>query len=155
MSHEQHDHALDSFAAQLAALRPASGIDRDALLYAAGRAAGEATAAGRRSRVGEWLSRLALAASLLLAATFAALWWNGRSSPAPIVVEKPVEVAPAPLADEEKHDTEAIQLAAPEESYLHLRHIALRDGVDAWPERWPNGESTPPPTASSRRLPEG
>ncbi len=153
MAHEPHDLALDSFAAQLAALRPTSSIDRDALLYAAGRAAGAASAAGQRSRQGEWAARLALAASLMLTATFAALWSSGRSTPAPLVVEKPAEVVPAPPTDNDAHPVTPSQLASPEESYLHLRQVALRDGVDAWPERWPKGEAPPPTTARSRLTP--
>ena len=66
MSYEHRP--LDEFEAQLAALRPAaSGVDRDALLYEAGRAAG--SAAPRRAKtVARWLSPLLTAASLALAA---------------------------------------------------------------------------------------
>lgn len=138
---------LDEFEAQLAALRPAaSRVDRDALLYEAGRAA--ASAAPRRANtVARWLSPTVTAASLALAATFAALWWNESHRPAPQVAQ-PTTPTPVQVVDDEEEITIA-EVASPQESYLHLRQVALREGVDAWPRRVPVGTTTSPTSARS------
>jgi hypothetical protein len=152
MSHEDH-RPLDEFERQLAALRPASGLDRDALLYAAGRAAGEASAAERKRpahSTTRWLSPLVIAASLLTAATFAALWWNESTSGPPHVVQSnPNDKEFVPPADETGSDTSSSPrspIVAPKQTNFHLRHVALSEGIDAWPQRWPGGGGSPPPT---------
>jgi len=146
MSHEHRP--LDEFEAQLAALRPAaSSVDRDALLYEAGRAAG--SAAPRRAKTfARWLSPLVTAASLALAATFAVLWWNESHRPAPQIAQ-PTTPAPTPQAVDDEEEILIAEVASPEESYLHLRQVALREGVDAWPRRVPVGTTTSPTNARS------
>ncbi len=148
MSIHENQRPLDEFEAQLAALRPApTGIDRDALLYAAGRAAG-AISIRTPARPRRWLSPLVTVASVALAATFAALWWNQASRPPQIVHASPdvaVELPAAVAVD----DASLPPTGNSTESYFHLRQVALREGIDAWPQRWPSGHASPPPTARS------
>ena len=147
MSHDENDRPLDNIEAQLAALRPAaSGIDRDALLYAAGRAVGEAVAL--RPAPQRWAWPLAAATSLLLAATFASLWVREYHAIEPTVVQAVSPPANETIAASVADDETSPPLAKPlgEASYFHLRQVALRDGVDALPQRLPRGRSpgTPP-----------
>lgn len=135
MPQNENDPPLDNFEAQLAALRPmASGIDRDALLFAAGRAAG----ATRTTRRYAW--PLATAASLLLATTFASLWVREYHAIESTVVRAHSSPATEAIAAAVAEDEIPPVVAKPlgEASYFHLRQVALRDGVDALPERLPH-----------------
>ena len=97
---------------------------------------------------------LALVASWLLAATFATLWWNAGEPLAPQVVH----VAPpsSPTAADEPAAEAFVVAPTPTSagSYLRLRQVALRDGVDAWDEQLPPGPAAMP-SASGWRSPLG
>jgi hypothetical protein len=75
MSAERLNDELKAVEAALTSLRPtASTIQRDRLLYLAGRASAARVATQRRRKMLAWLWPCTTAASLLAAATFGVLW---------------------------------------------------------------------------------
>lgn len=157
MSDHNASFALDDFERQLAALQPAAaGLDRDAMLYAAGRAAAASDLSrqhgGQMHRVA-----LALAASVVIAASFAGLWWREVRRPVPVIVQQtpaaPTRAADSALPPTSVEITPAAAVALPANSYLHLRQLALREGIDALPDRHPHGRTFAPPTARAFQSP--
>ena len=104
---------LAALQAALASLTPqAAGLDRDRVMYLAGRAAACQTA---RRRGAAWLWPCATAASLMLAVVLG-LRGQRPSQPAPVAAS-----APAPYQSDANE-------------YFKLRELVLARGVDALPE---------------------
>jgi len=120
MSQERLKSELAALEASLAALTPRpSTVDRDRLMFLAGRASG---ASARRRGPASWLWPLATAASLLLAAGLGTLAWLRE-------VDQPVAYVPAaPTQDLLRTSAESTRWAA---DYLRLRNRVIDRGVDA------------------------
>lgn len=104
---------LAAIQAALAALTPqAAGLDRDRVMYLAGRAAACQPA---RRRAAAWLWPCATAASLMLAAVL------GLRGPRPSEPAQVAAFAPSPYQPDAN-------------TYLRLRELVLARGVDALPE---------------------
>jgi hypothetical protein len=93
MSEERLNEELAALEAALGSLKPVrSKIERDRVIFLAGRALETQMQAPRRRRINAWLWPCATAASLLAAATFASLW---ATSGQPPVVQRTAEVPAA------------------------------------------------------------
>ena len=93
MSQDRVNPDLAAVEAAVGSLRPAaSGVDRDRLMYLAGRAAGGDGSHHARRRAG-WFWPCSTAASLLVAVTFAGMWLS-RGEPEVRIVfrDRPVTV---------------------------------------------------------------
>jgi len=122
----------------LSSLRPTpTGVDRDRVMYLAGRAAAGGPLDSPRRPAG-WLWPSATAASLLLAVTFATVWL-ARGKPVVVYRDRPV-AAPQPaeqprLATDEN---EEVKVASPQRpwrnDYLQLRRLLTAQGANAIPE---------------------
>jgi len=137
MSQRKMNDELAAFEAALASLSPAeSRIDRDRLMYLAGRVSG-ASAGAKPPRGGPLRASLwpvATAASLLAAVTVVAMFL-GRG---PRVVEKVVYVRvdvekPQPEPRRPQSSAVAGQERQPAR-YLELRRLIVAQGVDALPK---------------------
>jgi hypothetical protein len=124
MSQPTHDPELTAVERALAGLAPSAGaLDRDGLMFAAGR---------RSARPG-WAWRGAAVASTLAAAVLGALVLL-RPEPEPVVrieyrvVPGPHEVAPLPTAPEEVAPPRTPSSPQPETNYLTLRQQVERWG---------------------------
>ncbi len=128
--------------AALSSLKPgASVVDRDRVMFLAGRAsAGTCSPPGRRGPVA-WLWPTATAASLLAAVTFGSMLLTRDRSQA---VEKVAHTEPA-VQDEDQLIVEGrpagdgIVMKKLQTDYLKLRRLVLAEGVDALPELKPAG----------------
>ncbi len=141
MSEEPVRKDLQAVEAALASLHPAPcGVDRDRMMFLAGRASAEKISPAGLDRRASWLWPCATAATALVAVTFATLWLaaGGRQAaerdagpPRPVEAEgqqwdeKPWAVGPA------------IEVAWAEKNgrtgYFQLRQLVLKQGVDALP----------------------
>lgn len=144
MSQERHEPELAALEASLRALAPAAArIDRDRLMYAA----------GRRSAAHVWPWRGAAAALACTSAVFAALLF-GRQPPTPIeriVVVHDNVPRPAPVPPDRREPTERLASQA-EDAVVEAPRAAgrgltqteqvLRWGPDVLPE--PAGAPAPP-----------
>jgi hypothetical protein len=154
------DPELAALEAALQSLRPqADWLDRDRLMYRAGRASAMGKA-GRQSTAGRtalfW--PLATAASLLLAVTFGALLLQGEMaassrSVSPLARKSSQEAPPrsttAPAKATQPAPTPAVLAAAPDapksragarpkkirDDYLRLRQLVISKGPDAFVEQ--------------------
>jgi hypothetical protein len=154
MSQEDLTSEQIAFEATLSAMRPAvAAVDRDRLMYLAGRASAEADERSIAStkgweRLRTWLWPCATAASLLLAVGLGAIALGPSQVVERIVYverERPVPVLPIPSSDRDE--------LRPTADYLRLRELVLREGVDAIPassRRPDNGQAPVPqgPTAA-------
>ncbi|HUT95692.1 MAG TPA: hypothetical protein VMY37_39925 [Thermoguttaceae bacterium] len=142
MSEERVRQDLTGVEAALSSLTPTpTGVDRDRVMYLAGRAAAGGSLDLPRRRAW-WLWPSATAASLLLAVTFAAMW-HARGEPVVVYRDRPV-AAPQPaeqprVATEEKQEVEGeVAIASPgapwRTDYLQLRRLVTMRGIDALPE---------------------
>jgi hypothetical protein len=143
-SHERLSPALAELEASLSDLAPAGGVNRDELLFEAGR---RAALPQHRTGIGFWKS-LSAALAVMLAAQTLLLWPDGDESPADTPIadrgddELPVDRYPS---DRKSRINSALppDLRAPvmvdqadETSrggaqYLRLRRLTLAEGVDA------------------------
>lgn len=143
-----NDPALDALAGALRGLAPRGGLDRDALMFRAGRASAPRGLA--------W--PLAAAASAAAALALGVLLW-ARPEPAPRVVERvvylPAESSPrapdqpAPSTGGDGTGTGSWS------SYLRMLPRVARSGFDGLPplpEPPPDGDATPTPDALFRSL---
>jgi hypothetical protein len=140
MSEKPVKNDLAAVEAALGALRPVpSGVDRDRLMYLAGEAAASRSLS-RRRRWADWLWPCATAASVLLAVTFATMWF-ARGEPRIVYVERPArarEDSSPPAAPR----TEAVRRPKRwRTDYLQLRRLVMSRGVDALPET-PSGPAS-------------
>ena len=159
----QHNSELTSFEAMLASLVPATKLDRDSVLYEAGRVAGLAE---QRSQTSGWarLQKWTITLLVLVSLTTTALWireWGTTRK----VVENPTQepehpskrdVRPpsdAPVADEKgpaNDGAEFTLVSSPARDYFELRDRVLVEGMDAFPQTESrSGESHPIPTLGS------
>jgi hypothetical protein len=136
MHKEEHERELTELEAALRRLRPvAAGVDRDELMFNAGRAT-----AGRRA--GVYASATVMVAALAAFIGAGTAWWASRSWPRAVVqvtVEKPVlrivELSPLlPSAREAEAWTGG-------GDYLKLRDRVLAEGVGALPTLQSGGAS--------------
>jgi hypothetical protein len=128
MSQERLNDELAAIEAALCSLTPAaSGIQRDRLMFLAGKAAGNRSSSRRRLVAALW--PLATAASLLAATAFGILWAAGNGSQAGQQLANPLFAA-APSA------LDACGEASPPSPWAnrHLCRLVLEKGVDALPE---------------------
>jgi len=128
MSEERLSGELAAIEAALCSLTPApSGIERDRLMFLAGRASVNRTVSHRRLAAMLW--PVATAASLLAATTFGILWATGNN---PKLVERVanVSVASLPMTIDLPADT------SPPSPWANRRlcQLVLEKGVDAMPE---------------------
>lgn len=171
---ERNAQDVTELEAALASLSPrASRVDRDQLLYLAGRASAEQTSVGNLRRPWLWPAATAVSAS---AAVVLAVLLLAR--PEPRVVERIVYVPqpreaegqqnqktshdqPAPLmADEHVDSSPAVPATDPIWSvtdgrgtnYLRLRQMVLASGVDALPAPAFSGSNLAEPPASYREM---
>ena len=143
MSQKRLNDELAAIEAALCSLTPAaSGIDRDRLMFLAGRAS-----ARHHGRKILWPT--ATAASLLLAVTFGILWTNGSGPRLVRHFGEPIAVAPA---DDLRRD------ALPPSPWENRRlcQLMLEKGIDALPQSqpWPvrhDGVIRPAPRDDSYR----
>jgi hypothetical protein len=93
MSEKRLNDELAGIEAALGSLTPrASSVERDRLMFMAGRASAERTAPLRRRRLTTWLWPCVTAASVLVAVSFGTLWAaNDHSTVVQQVVYVPVE----------------------------------------------------------------
>jgi len=141
MSEERVRQDLTGVEAALSSLRPTpTGVDRDRLMYLAGRAAAGSLDSPRPR--GWWVWPSATAASLLLAVTFATMW-HARGEPMVVYRDRPV-AAPQPAERPGVATEEEVESASPRKEwrtdYLRLRRLVLTDGIDA---AIPQSRSTP------------
>jgi hypothetical protein len=135
--------------AALASLQPApSGVDRDRMMYLAGRASAEKAGPPARRPSAAWLWPCATAASVLVAVAFAALWIaRGGQETAEQPGPPPADAVRQPTVDRAVAESSGSPADASWEGwrndYLELRRLVLADGVDAI--------QTPP--SSARRHP--
>ncbi len=128
---------LEAIETALASLQPApSGVDRDRLMYLAGRAAtGGGSPDARRPRAG-WLWPCSTAASLLVAVTFAAMWL-GRGEPEVRIVYRDRPVAVPEASEQPGEVVDDVEDGPARESwrsdYLRLRRLVMSEGVEAMP----------------------
>lgn len=128
MHREEEQRELTKLEAALGRLRPvASGVDRDELMFNAGRAAAE-------KHTGLHVSTTVVVAVLAALAGAGSMWLTARPSQQAVVqvsVEKPilriVELTPMPLWAKEP------ELWAGRGDYLKWRDRVLVEGVDALP----------------------
>lgn len=136
--HEPLTPDLQALEARLAGLAPTAGIDRDRLMYEAGRAAvAGPQSAGRRAA---WLAATSLVAA---AALVVGRWTAPQASieaPMIAVVESPTGAPADVLLDD--------RLSAPD-SYAQLRR-SLHSEALAWADRAPRNES--PRSSASRNA---
>jgi hypothetical protein len=117
-----NDPALDALAGALRGLAPRPvGLDRDRLMFQAGRA----------SAPRGWAWPLATVASAAAAAVLGVLLWV-RPEPAPRVVYLPAE-RPATASDERAPGPDAGAAPGRWSHYLQLQEDLLRDGLDGLP----------------------
>jgi len=120
MSEKRLNEELAAVEAALGSLQPKStALDRDRLMFLAGRAAAE-------RKPTAWLWPLATAATTLVAITFGTML---ATRDGPQVVERVVYVRPTQQAD--KPPATSAELRT---DYLKLRRLVLLQGVDAMPE---------------------
>jgi len=148
---------LQSLAAGLAALVPtAPGIDRDRLMYEAGRAA---VVLPTRSRHSAWLWPLSTAALALLSAGLSALLFSGSGVREQIVYVERAAARPAGSLqtaiginnDTGQQDTPVAPQTVDPDGYLALRARVLAGGVDALPQIRSGDGSTFAPASSNPR----
>jgi hypothetical protein len=128
MSEKRMNDELAAIEAALGGLTPApSGIQRDRLMFLAGRTSAARVSPPRGRRLRAWLGTCATAVSLLTAVTFGVLWAAGEK---PEVVERVVYVPTQslPMAFNEP-------AAAPPSPWGNRRlcQLILASGVDALP----------------------
>jgi hypothetical protein len=138
MSEKRMTRDRTSVEAALSSLHPApTGVDRDRLMYLAGRAAADGSPGARRL-LADWLWPVATAASLLLAVTFATMW-VARGGPRIVYVERPAQAqkgvpqATAPPTEAAEPEPKPRQKRWRTE-YLQLRRLVTTRGVEAIPE---------------------
>jgi hypothetical protein len=144
-----NDPALDALAGALRGLAPrAGGLDRDALMFRAGRAS-----APRR-----WAWPLATAASAAAALALGVLMW-ARPEPAPRVVERvvylPAESPPRAPDQPAPSPGDAGTGTGSWSSYLQMLPRVARwgfDGLPPLPESPPDRDAPPTPDALFRSL---
>jgi hypothetical protein len=136
MSEKPVKNDLSAVEAALGALRPApSGVDRDRLMYLAGEAAASRSRGGRRRRA-DWLWPCATAASVLLAVTFATMWFAAEPEVRIVYVSERDETpkpAPQPTAVTEQDIERALPQKKWRTDYLQLRRLVMTEGVDLLP----------------------
>ena len=133
MSEERVRQDLTGVEAAISSLSPTpTGVDRDRLMYLAGRATAAGSLDARRPRA-HWAWPSATAASLLLAVTFATMW-AARGEPVVIYRDRPV-AAPRESQQPDAAVEEEVESASPRKpwrtDYLRLRRLVLTDGIDA------------------------
>ena len=137
---------LAAVEAVLSSLSPApSGLDRDGLMYLAGRAsAGKSSPSARRRRA-DWLWPCTTAAMVLVAVTFATMWL-ARGGPEVVTHVVYVESdRPAKAQGQSEQQAVAIEVEVEvtakrkelRTDYLQLRRPVLIHGVDAIPQPHP------------------
>ncbi len=127
--------ALAAVENALSSLTPTpTGVDRDRVMYLAGRAAAERSPDSRLRAY--WLWPCATAASVLLAVTFATMW-AGRGEPVVVYRDRPV-AAPRQSQRRDAAIEEKVESASPRKQwrtdYLRLRRLVITQGVGAFPE---------------------
>ncbi len=134
----QMNESLESFAASLSSLTPRSSeVNRDRLMYEAGRAAALKGLVAGRSGVRFWKFTTAL--STVAAACFAMLsMQNFGVKPETVVQQKVDPAVPMNVVREAEEMPEAIEVAAApvrplNSSYLSQRNLVLSEGVDSLP----------------------
>ncbi len=127
MSEKPVKNDLAAVEAALGALRPTpSGVDRDRLMYLAGRAAGSRSQGARRRRA-DWLWPCATAASMLLAVGFAMMWATAEPEVRIVYRDRTV-----PIEEPSQQRVEVASTLKPwRTDYLRLRHLVMTEGVDA------------------------
>jgi hypothetical protein len=128
MSQERLNDELAAIEAAFCSLTPAkSGIERDRLMFLAGRASASRRLPRRRLATVLW--PVATAASMLAATTFGVLWASGNN---PTLVERVANVSGAglPITTDLPADTSP---RSPWEN-RRLYQLVLEKGVDAIPE---------------------
>jgi hypothetical protein len=141
--HEQElTPQLEAFAAQMAAMRPATGLSRERLLYEAGRASADERR-GSKLRRATWptLTLVVGAAALLLGRVTAPVTYQ------PIYTFSSVET-PAASIEISRSDGEAV--AAADDSYLRLREQLAE--ARPLPSRNVDRGTLPSPTVSRLDL---
>ena len=158
----EHTGELSSLEANLASLAPATNLDRDKLLFEAGRAAGVAEQSSLsvpRQKLLAWTT----AALLLLSLTTTALWLRQRGITQVIVENPPQEHVIPPVPDDQPRAEETPDLedalplddgseftfvSSPARDYFELRDRVLTEGADALPQPPPRAQSNQPIPAS-------
>jgi hypothetical protein len=142
MSQDKVNPDLEAVEAAVGSLRPApSGIDRDRLMYLAGRAAGGDGSHHARRRAG-WFWPCATAASLLAAVTFAGMWLSRGEPEVQIVYRDRPAAVPEPAPDLDEGVEEPSTREGWRGDGLRMRRLVMTEGVEAMPERSapPSGE---------------
>lgn len=146
---------LNSLAAALSSLTPrASRINRDQLMFEAGRAAGLAERSAVRTMIRFWQASTTVAA--VAAACLVVLLVTRTqpgiqvAQPAPVNVQKPQDppeesANPSVLIVQQATEHLPVQRDKVEMSYLKLREIALTDGLDQIPAVPASGHGSPEP----------
>jgi hypothetical protein len=130
MSEKRIDDELAVIEAALGTLTPAvSSVGRDRLMFLAGRASAGNSRARRQQGITAWLWPCAMAASLLVAATFGLLWAAGNN-PRPVEPSAGVSVASLPAIVELPADT------SPPSPWANRQmcRLVLEKGIDALPQ---------------------
>lgn len=132
------NESLESLAASLSSLTPRSSeVNRDRLMYEAGRAAALKGLVANRAGVRFW--KLTTALSTVAAACFAMLsMQNFGVKPETIVQQKLDPAVPMNVVREAEEMPEAIEVAAMpvrplNSTYLSQRNLALAEGIDSLP----------------------
>jgi hypothetical protein len=139
MSEKRMNDELAAVEAMLGSLTPAaSSLDRDRLMFLAGRTSVERLSPPAGRRVTAWLWPCTTAAALLVAATLGLLWAGGR----PDVVERVVYVSHVSSPAAFDFPPVAIASPSPDSPWENRRlcKLILEKGIDALPES--NGRST-------------
>ncbi len=139
MSEEKRNETMTELETALAALEPQSSVvDRDRVMFLAGRASANKSALPAKRSLIALLWPLVTVASLFLAVTFAAMLL-ARGKPQVVYVEKSESVA-------EPHQEETSVIGGEDQEpkhrkvrvdYLKLRRLVLTEGVDALPSPEP------------------
>ena len=143
MSKDQLDRELAAIEASLSNLTPAATtLQRDHLIFMAGKAMAEREAKrGRRRRVA-WLWPCATAASFLLAAVFGSLW---------LATDRPVYLSPDVCLV--AFDVDNINASSPSRwSNRRLCKTMLTQGADALPQPRTGATSNAPKDYNARAL---
>jgi len=167
MSDQRMSEELAAVESALSSLDPApTGVERDRVMYLAGRAAAGGSFDPLPARAA-WLWPSTTAASLLVAVAFAAMW-HARGEPVVVYRDRPAaarQPTPPPaerraeqprMATEAKQEVqEEVENASPgapwRTDYLRLRRLVTTRGIDALPE----SGSAPAPRVETLRWGSG
>ena len=150
MSRKPIGEDLAAVEAALASLTPVPcGVDRDRMMFQAGRASAPERLARTPRRRADWLWACATAASVLTAVTFATLWLSRSGMEvaerkAGVEAERAAEIEPRPEKRPvpiEEHGEVAPEPKKWRSDYLQLRRLVMTQGVDALPPSGSRHES--------------